>query len=80
VDKSIQWAYVHAIRNARHFLYIENQYFLGGSGEWENKVMSNSTVLSGCWYTETDGWLVHGRASFCMPANAALGRHSLERS
>ena len=38
VDKSIQWAYIHAIRNARHFLYIENQYFLGGSGEWENKV------------------------------------------
>lgn len=38
MDKSIQWAYIHAIRNARHFLYIENQYFLGGSGEWENKV------------------------------------------
>mmetsp|Transcript_9813 Transcript_9813/g.29512 ORF Transcript_9813/g.29512 Transcript_9813/m.29512 type:complete len:978 (-) Transcript_9813:2047-4980(-) len=36
VDKSIQHAYVHAIRNSRRFLYIENQYFLGGSGEWEN--------------------------------------------
>jgi phospholipase D1/2 len=37
VDKSIQNAYIHAIRNARNFLYIENQYFLGGSGEWDNK-------------------------------------------
>jgi hypothetical protein len=58
VDKSIQWAYIHAIRNARHFLYIENQYFLGGSGEWENKVSlpggsmwqvcSHVRELSGC--------------------------------
>ncbi len=38
VDKSIQNAYIHAIRNSRNFLYIENQYFLGGSGEWDNKV------------------------------------------
>ena len=50
MDKSIQWAYIHAIRNARHFLYIENQYFLGGSGEWENKV---SMQGSGMVYVQT---------------------------
>ena len=49
VDKSIQWAYIHAIRNARHFLYIENQYFLGGSGEWENKVRMPG---GGMWQVE----------------------------
>ena len=25
---------MHAIRRARRFIYIENQYFLGGSSEW----------------------------------------------
>ena len=49
MDKSIQWAYIHAIRNARHFLYIENQYFLGGSGEWENKVRVQD---GGLWQTQ----------------------------
>lgn len=37
VDRSIQHAYIHAIRNSQRFLYIENQYFLGGSGEWEQR-------------------------------------------
>ncbi|KAK9865095.1 hypothetical protein WJX84_006038 [Apatococcus fuscideae] len=34
VDFSIQAAYVHAIRRARRFLYVENQYFLGSSHAW----------------------------------------------
>lgn len=34
VDKSIQTAYIHAIRSAQHFIYIENQYFLGSSYAW----------------------------------------------
>ncbi|KAJ8768258.1 hypothetical protein K2173_021198 [Erythroxylum novogranatense] len=34
VDKSIQTAYVKAIRSAQHFIYIENQYFLGSSFYW----------------------------------------------
>ncbi|WOG97744.1 hypothetical protein DCAR_0417085 [Daucus carota subsp. sativus] len=34
VDKSIQKAYIQAIRSAQHFIYIENQYFLGSSYAW----------------------------------------------
>lgn len=34
VDKSIQTAYIQAIRSAQHFIYIENQYFLGSSYGW----------------------------------------------
>lgn len=37
IDRSIQHAYIHAIRNSKRFLYIENQYFLGGSGEWQRR-------------------------------------------
>ncbi|KAK9286927.1 hypothetical protein L1049_015335 [Liquidambar formosana] len=34
VDRSIHAAYVKAIRSAQHFIYIENQYFLGSSYHW----------------------------------------------
>ncbi|KAK3419777.1 hypothetical protein EUGRSUZ_G00543 [Eucalyptus grandis] len=34
VDKRIHTAYVKAIRSAQHFIYIENQYFLGSSYHW----------------------------------------------
>ncbi|XP_047321776.1 phospholipase D delta-like [Impatiens glandulifera] len=34
IDRSIQTAYVQAIRSAQHFIYIENQYFLGSSYAW----------------------------------------------
>eukprot|EP00252_Welwitschia_mirabilis_P021815 TRINITY_DN5710_c0_g1_i1.p1 TRINITY_DN5710_c0_g1~~TRINITY_DN5710_c0_g1_i1.p1 ORF type:complete len:866 (+),score=131.96 TRINITY_DN5710_c0_g1_i1:140-2737(+) len=34
IDKSIHKAYVKAIRSAQHFIYIENQYFLGSSYNW----------------------------------------------
>ncbi|GAB2243586.1 hypothetical protein Droror1_Dr00023714 [Drosera rotundifolia] len=34
IDRSIQTAYVEAIRSAEHFIYIENQYFLGSSYAW----------------------------------------------
>ncbi|XP_050365918.1 phospholipase D delta [Argentina anserina] len=34
IDKSIQKAYIQAIRSAQHFIYIENQYFLGSSYGW----------------------------------------------
>lgn len=33
-ENSIQRAYVHNIRRSKHFLYIENQYFMGSSHEW----------------------------------------------
>ncbi|BAT99932.1 hypothetical protein VIGAN_10147600 [Vigna angularis var. angularis] len=34
IDKSIQMAYIEAIRSAQHFIYIENQYFIGSSYAW----------------------------------------------
>lgn len=34
IDKSIHTAYVRAIRSAQHFIYIENQYFIGSSYGW----------------------------------------------
>lgn len=34
IDISIQMAYIKAIRSAQHFIYIENQYFLGSSYKW----------------------------------------------
>lgn len=37
VDKSIQLAYIHHIRRARRFIFIENQYFLGSAQGWENE-------------------------------------------
>uniref|UniRef100_A0ACD5U7W1 Uncharacterized protein n=1 Tax=Avena sativa TaxID=4498 RepID=A0ACD5U7W1_AVESA len=35
VDRSIQDAYICAIRRAKSFIYIENQYFLGSSYCWK---------------------------------------------
>ncbi|PWA41552.1 hypothetical protein CTI12_AA552150 [Artemisia annua] len=35
MDRSIQDAYIHAIRRAKNFIYIENQYFLGSSYAWD---------------------------------------------
>ncbi|CAN1315248.1 Phospholipase D delta [Linum perenne] len=34
IDLSIQTAYIQAIRSAQHFVYIENQYFIGSSYAW----------------------------------------------
>ncbi|KAG8388278.1 hypothetical protein BUALT_Bualt02G0109000 [Buddleja alternifolia] len=36
IDRGIQDAYIHAIRRAKNFIYIENQYFLGSCFGWEN--------------------------------------------
>ncbi|KAK4803074.1 hypothetical protein SAY86_001277 [Trapa natans] len=35
VDQSIQDAYIHVIRRANDFVYIENQYFVGSSFDWK---------------------------------------------
>ncbi|XP_059650190.1 phospholipase D beta 1-like [Cornus florida] len=34
IDMSIHTAYVKAIRGAQHYIYIENQYFIGSSYNW----------------------------------------------
>ncbi|CAN8320846.1 unnamed protein product [Cochlearia groenlandica] len=36
IEKSIKTAYIQAIRSAQHFIYIENQYFIGSSFAWPN--------------------------------------------
>ncbi|XP_074279922.1 phospholipase D gamma 1-like isoform X2 [Silene latifolia] len=35
IDMSIHTAYVQAIRSAQHYIYIENQYFIGSSYNWD---------------------------------------------
>ncbi|KAK9149639.1 LOW QUALITY PROTEIN: hypothetical protein Scep_008396 [Stephania cephalantha] len=35
IERSIQDAYINAIRRAKNFIYIENQYFLGSSFSWK---------------------------------------------
>ncbi|KAH7294189.1 hypothetical protein KP509_28G060000 [Ceratopteris richardii] len=37
IDRSIQDAYIHAIRRAKNFIYIENQYFLGSCASWDSE-------------------------------------------
>ncbi|KAL0762104.1 hypothetical protein Bca101_078254 [Brassica carinata] len=37
IERSIQDAYINAIRRAKHFIYIENQYFLGSSFGWNSR-------------------------------------------
>ncbi|KAM0852684.1 hypothetical protein ACQ4PT_051595 [Festuca glaucescens] len=44
LDRSIQDAYIHAIRRAKHFIYIENQYFLGSSFGWKADGINPSDV------------------------------------
>jgi phospholipase D1/2 len=36
IDRSIQDAYINAIRRAKNFIYIENQYFIGSSYGWKS--------------------------------------------
>ncbi|EYU24262.1 hypothetical protein MIMGU_mgv1a021891mg [Erythranthe guttata] len=34
IDRSIQMAYIQAIRSAQRFIFVENQYFIGSSFAW----------------------------------------------
>ncbi|KAG7552825.1 Phospholipase D C-terminal [Arabidopsis thaliana x Arabidopsis arenosa] len=46
IDMSIHAAYVKAIRSAQHFIYIENQYFLGSSFNWDsNKDLGANNLI-----------------------------------
>ncbi|KAK7261727.1 hypothetical protein RIF29_28045 [Crotalaria pallida] len=45
VERSIHEAYVEAIRHADRFIYIENQYFIGGCHLWEKDKHSGCTNL-----------------------------------
>ncbi|KAK1358218.1 Phospholipase D [Heracleum sosnowskyi] len=44
IDRSIQDAYIHAIRRAKNFIYIENQYFLGSSFGWNSQDIKDEDV------------------------------------
>lgn len=45
IDMSIHTAYVKAIRAAQHYIYIENQYFIGSSYNWsQNKDIGKELV------------------------------------
>lgn len=55
IDKSIQTGYIQAIRSAQHFIYIENQYFLGSSYAWPSYKDAGETLnlkmkYSGLWW------------------------------
>jgi phospholipase D1/2 len=45
IDVSIQMAYVKAIHMAQHFIYIENQYFLGSSYNWPDYDVAGNIPL-----------------------------------
>jgi phospholipase D1/2 len=38
VENSIHVAYIHLISSAKNFIYIENQFFISGHSEINNKV------------------------------------------
>ncbi|KAL9676437.1 hypothetical protein QQ045_004651 [Rhodiola kirilowii] len=44
IDRGIQDAYINAIRRAKNFIYIENQYFLGSSYDWKSKDINISDI------------------------------------
>ncbi|CAK9147116.1 unnamed protein product [Ilex paraguariensis] len=44
IDRSIQDAYINAIRRAKNFIYIENQYFLGSSFSWNSDDLNDEDV------------------------------------
>ncbi|KAK3006976.1 hypothetical protein RJ639_015577, partial [Escallonia herrerae] len=46
IDMSIHTAYVTAIRAAQHYIYIENQYFIGSSYNWTSfpKLGANNLI------------------------------------
>ncbi|KAL1814457.1 hypothetical protein DCAR_0518606 [Daucus carota subsp. sativus] len=44
IDRSIQDAYIHAIRRAKNFIYIENQYFLGSSFGWNSEDIKDEDI------------------------------------
>ncbi|KDP33596.1 hypothetical protein JCGZ_07167 [Jatropha curcas] len=44
IDRSIQDAYINAIRRAKNFIYIENQYFIGSSFDWKSKDIRDEDI------------------------------------
>ncbi|GJU54931.1 phospholipase D alpha 1 [Tanacetum coccineum] len=48
IDRSIQDAYIQAIRKAKNFIFIENQYFLRSSFVWKSNDININEI--GAWH------------------------------
>ncbi|XWS72665.1 hypothetical protein CRYUN_Cryun02cG0059900 [Craigia yunnanensis] len=46
IERSIQDAYINAIRRAKNFIYIENQYFLGSSFGWNSPDVKDADIAA----------------------------------
>ncbi|XVE71176.1 hypothetical protein DITRI_Ditri10aG0129800 [Diplodiscus trichospermus] len=46
IERSIQDAYINAIRRAKNFIYIENQYFLGSSFGWNSEDVKDADIAA----------------------------------
>ncbi|KAL7189736.1 hypothetical protein ACSBR1_039390 [Camellia fascicularis] len=44
IDRSIQDGYINAIRRAKNFIYIENQYFLGSCFGWNSSDIKDEDI------------------------------------
>ncbi|KAF5748189.1 phospholipase D alpha 1-like isoform X1 [Tripterygium wilfordii] len=44
IDRSIQDAYINAIRRAKNFIYVENQYFVGSSFGWRSRDIKDEDI------------------------------------
>jgi hypothetical protein len=55
VETSIARAYVHAIRRAQRFVYVENQYWLGSSHLWEVDERAGRAADGGSDSSDDDG-------------------------
>jgi hypothetical protein len=69
IDASIHRAYISLVRNAKRYLYLENQYFLGSSHLWERYgVLGGTMVLCvfGVHFGRADGgWGWEGAMVLC---------------
>ncbi|WVZ65732.1 hypothetical protein U9M48_015048 [Paspalum notatum var. saurae] len=54
IDKSIHTAYIQAIRSAQHFIYIENQYFLGSLYAWPSPILCELRMLPDIYMAGAD--------------------------
>lgn len=50
IDNSLENAYVHYIRSAKHFIYLETQMLIGSSGKKEaNSIVSEVEISTEIW-------------------------------
>ncbi|KAI7727030.1 LOW QUALITY PROTEIN: hypothetical protein M8C21_019873, partial [Ambrosia artemisiifolia] len=77
IDMSIHTAYVKAIRSAQHFIYIENQYFIGSSFNWSSHKSLGKDHFFDIYFTSDFvdhrfPYLITSRANNLIPMEIAL--------